>query len=145
MRSLMVFLLVAMNCSLALAYPAHSEKWSHRSVIYFAPTQDEYVKQFLLESLMIECELKDRDVVTLVITEDGFTVPNWVRDEFNLSGMFHVYGVTPGEHTAVLVGKDGTEKLRWGKKTNWESIKQTIDLMPMRQYEMKQGSSPCSA
>ncbi len=94
---------------------------------------------------MIECELKDRDVVTLVITEDGFTVPNWVRDEFNLSGMFHVYGVTPGEHTAVLVGKDGTEKLRWGKKTNWESIKQTIDLMPMRQYEMKQGSSPCSA
>tara|TARA_Y100001956_G_scaffold80665_1_gene96330 strand:+ start:3789 stop:4181 length:393 start_codon:yes stop_codon:yes gene_type:complete len=130
---------------MCFAYPADSEKWAHRSVIYFAPTNDEHVKQFLLESLMIECELAERDVVTLVITEDGFTVPGWVRDEFNLSGMFHIYDVVPGEHTAVLVGKDGMEKLRWGKKTNWDSIKSTIDKMPVRQYEMAQNTSPCSA
>ncbi|WP_159737056.1 DUF4174 domain-containing protein [Vibrio atypicus] len=127
------------------AYPAHTEKWAHRSVIYFAPTNDEHVKQFLLESLMIECELSERDVVTLVITEDGFTVPTWVREEFNLSGMFHIYDIVPGEHTAVLIGKDGMEKLRWGKKTNWESIKSTIDMMPVRQYEMSKNTSPCSA
>lgn len=145
MRRLLLAVLMVANSALAFAYPAYSEKWSHRSVIYFAPTHDEHVKQFLLESLMIECELDERDIVTLVITEDGFTMPRWVQDEFNLSGMFHVYGITPGEHTAVLVGKDGTEKLRWGKTTDWDNLKQTIDLMPMRQYEMTQRGSPCSA
>ena len=59
--------------------------------------------------------------------------------------MFRVYDVEPGTHTAILIGKDGSEKLRWGKETDWENIKQTIDLMPMRQYEMEQRQSPCSA
>ncbi|CAK4073735.1 hypothetical protein NL53_18565 [Vibrio variabilis] len=145
MRVLLLTMLMFGFVQTTLAYPAHSEKWAHRSVIYFAPTNDEHVKQFLLETLMIECELAERDVVTLVITEDGFTVPSWVREEFNLSGMFHIYDVVPGEHTAVLVGKDGMEKLRWGKKTNWDSIKSTIDKMPLRQYEMAQNASPCSA
>ncbi|MEF1185111.1 DUF4174 domain-containing protein, partial [Vibrio sinaloensis] len=88
MRVLLLTMLMFGFVQTTLAYPAHSEKWAHRSVIYFAPTNDEHVKQFLLETLMIECELAERDVVTLVITEDGFTVPSWVREEFNLSGMF---------------------------------------------------------
>ncbi|KFI12491.1 DUF4174 domain-containing protein [Vibrio coralliilyticus] len=145
MRCLILTLLLIQSIGLAWSYPAYSPKWAHRSVIYFAPTNDEHVKQFLLETLINECELSDRDIITLVVTQDGFTIPSWVKNEFNLSSMFRVYDVEPGTHTAILIGKDGSEKLRWGKETDWENIKQTIDLMPMRQYEMEQKQSPCSA
>ncbi|MCG9595805.1 DUF4174 domain-containing protein [Vibrio sp. Isolate25] len=145
MRSFILVLLLVQSIGLAWSYPAHSHKWSHRSVIYFAPTNDEHVKQFLLETLINECELSDRDIITLVITQDGFTIPSWVKNEFNLLSMFRAYGIEPGTHTAILIGKDGSEKLRWGKETDWENIKQTIDLMPMRQHEIKRRPSPCSA
>lgn len=145
MRSVLLLSIALLYSATAWTYPAYSSHWQHRSVIYFAPTKDDHVKQFLLETLINDCELQERDLVTLVVTEDGFTDPVWVKYEFNLSALFDVYKVKPGSHTAVLIGKDGTEKLRWGKQTNWELIKETIDIMPVRQYEMTTKNSPCSA
>jgi len=145
MRVLLLIGLTLLNSTLAWSYPAYATHYQHRSVIYFAPTNDEHVKQFLLETLINDCELQDRDLITMVVTEDGFTNPVWVKHEFNLGALFDVYDVKPGSHTAVLIGKDGTEKLRWGKQTNWELIKQTIDVMPIRQYEIETRNSPCSA
>ncbi|MFM2587081.1 DUF4174 domain-containing protein [Vibrio sp. TBV020] len=145
MRSVLLLGIVLLFSSSAWAYPAHSAHWSHRSVIYFAPTNDDHVKRFLLEALINECELQDRDLITLVVTEDGFTDPIWVKHEFNLTALFEVYEVKSGSHTAVLIGKDGSEKLRWGKQTDWDHVKATIDVMPMRQHEMASKSSPCSA
>lgn len=145
MRVLILMLLSTLFSAASMAYPAYSSQWSHRSVIYFAPTNDEYVKQFLLETLINECELQDRDLVTMVVTEDGFTQPKWVKFEFNLAELFAVYGVIPGSHTAVLIGKDGSEKLRWEKSTDWDKVKRVIDRMPMRKQEMARKASPCSA
>lgn len=145
MRSALILSIALLYSATAWTYPAYSSHWSHRSVIYFAPTKDDHVKQFLLETLINECELQERDLVILVVTEDGFTDPVWVKYEFNLGALFDVYKVKPGSHTAVLIGKDGTEKLRWGKQTNWELIKETIDIMPVRQYEIATQNSPCSA
>lgn len=128
----------------ASSYPANSSPWAHRSVIYFAPTMDEHVKQFLLETLKNDCEMMDRDVITLVITEDGFTMPAWVKHEFDLKAMYLLYGIKEGSHTAILVGKDGAEKLRWFKKANWEKIKQIIDQTPNRRNETQGRADPCS-
>lgn len=145
MRVLILMLLSTLFSATSMAYPAYSSQWSHRSVIYFAPSNDEYVKQFLRETLINECELQDRDLVTMVVTEDGFTQPKWVKFEFNLAELFAVYDVVPGSHTAVLIGKDGSEKLRWEKSTDWNNVKQVIDRMPMRKQEMARKTSPCSA
>ncbi len=128
---------------LAFAYPLNSNAWSHRSVLFFAPTEDDYVRQFLLETLMHECELEERDVVTIVITEDGFSYPAWLKHEFNLQDVSMIYRVPTGSHTTLLVGKDGEEKLRWGKTTDWMQVKKTIDAMPMRQQEMQRRVSRC--
>ncbi|NVJ58726.1 MAG: DUF4174 domain-containing protein [Vibrionaceae bacterium] len=145
MRYFLGMMLLVISTQYSLAYPAHSGQWTHRSVIYFAPSNDEHVKQFLLESIINDCNLEERDIVTLVITEDGYTAPSWIKEIFDLRQMFLIYGVTPGKHTAILIGKDGSEKLRWGKETNWESVMKTVDLMPMRQREMEKRISPCSA
>ncbi|HHC6518257.1 TPA: DUF4174 domain-containing protein [Vibrio parahaemolyticus] len=140
---LLVILLLCVFASKALGYPAHTQYWPHRSVLYFAPENDDYVKQFLLEALMHECELVDRDVVTLVITEDGYTVPSWLKEEFDLKILAEIYSVKKGEHTAILLGKDGLEKYRWGAETDWQYINDLIDQMPMRKQEMQRQRSPC--
>jgi hypothetical protein len=113
-------------------------------VLYFAPANDDHVKQFLLEALMNECELEDRDVITLVIAEDGFTEPSWLKEEFDLKMLAALYDVKAGQHTAILLGKDGEEKHRWGAKTDWQFINNLIDQMPMRKREMQQKRSPCA-
>jgi hypothetical protein len=127
------------------SYPPHHEFWSHRSVIYFAPSYDKHVEQFLLETLINECELHDRDLITLVITEDGFTTPSWIEAYFDTKSLFTIFQVEQGSHTALLIGKDGDVKMRWGKKTDWKKVKQTIDLMPLRRQEKTSPYSPCSA
>ncbi|HAS6337152.1 TPA: DUF4174 domain-containing protein [Vibrio vulnificus] len=130
--------------ALAHSYPADSEKWQHRSIMFFAPSHDQYVQQFLLETLMEECSLQERDIVTLVIKEDGSTVPVWAQDAFDLSVLNAFYDIPKGQHTGILVGKDGREKLRWGEKTDWTLLKKVIDQMPLRQQEMQRTPSRCA-
>ena len=109
-KTIIALLLSCLISSPVFGYPAHAQYWPHRSVLYFAPANDDHVKQFLLEALMNECELEDRDVITLVIAEDGFTEPSWLKEEFDLKMLAALYEVKAGQHTAILLGKDGEEK-----------------------------------
>ncbi|MDF2154542.1 DUF4174 domain-containing protein [Vibrio sp. CAU 1672] len=143
MNGKLLLLLCCFFSSAVLGYPAHSKYWPHRSVLYFAPANDEHVKQFLLETLINECELTERDIVTLIITEDGFTKPDWLKQEFDTRILARIYRVEKGEHTAILLGKDGREKYRWGAETDWSFIKDLIDQMPLRKQEMQRQPSPC--
>ncbi|MFA0112912.1 DUF4174 domain-containing protein [Vibrio sp. 10N.261.46.E11] len=139
-------LIMSLTINSVLAYPAysHSNPLPHRSVIYFAPTEDSVVKEFLNEVLINNCQLDERDVVIMVIAESGYTVPAWLVEEFNLEAVTSSYGIPKGSHTAVLIGKDGKEKHRWNGKTDWRLITNIIDEMPMRQQEMQRQSSRCS-
>ncbi|EDP57619.1 DUF4174 domain-containing protein [Vibrio sp. AND4] len=143
-KTTITLLLSCLLSSPALGYPAYAQHWAHRSVLYFAPENDDHVKQFLLEALMNECELEDRDVITLVIAEDGYTEPTWLKEEFDLNMLSKLYEIEQGQHTAILLGKDGEEKHRWGAKTDWQFINNLIDEMPMRKQELQQKRSPCA-
>ena len=144
MIRMLLFIFTLCFISNSTAYPSNGMKWTHRSVIYFAPSHDEHVERFLLETLMNECALSQRDIVTLVITKDGYTKPSWVKYEFDLSALFRLYEIQSNQHTAILLGKDGEEKMRWGKQTDWQVLKQTVDSIPIRQREMISGEDPCS-
>lgn len=122
----------------------YSLSLSHRSLMFFAPSKDVHVDEFLLGTLINECALDERDVVTMVITKDGYSSPSWVKDTFNYNQLLDMYNIREGDHAAILIGKDGTEKLRWGATTNWHQVKQAIDEMPMRQAEMTRAASRCS-
>lgn len=145
MRILMLFIMILLSAPLSWGYPSYVAPLSHRSLIYFAPTKDAHVTQFILETLINECELEDRDLVTLVITADGFTSPKWMKHQFDSQALFSAYKVERNRHTVILIGKDGGEKRRWGKETDWQRVKHAIDGMPMRQREMAKRLSPCSA
>ena len=139
-------LIMSLTINPALAYPAysHSKALPHRSVIYFAPTEDSVVKEFLNEVLINNCQLDERDVVVMVIAESGYTIPTWLNEEFNLDAVTSSYEIPKGSHTAVLIGKDGKEKHRWNGKTDWNLLTNLIDEMPMRQQEMQRQNSRCS-
>ena len=70
-------LIMSVTINPALAYPAysHSKALPHRSVIYFAPTEDSVVKEFLNEVLINNCQVDERDVVVMDIAESGYTIP----------------------------------------------------------------------
>ena len=47
------------------------------------------------------------------------------------------FHVAEGQFTVMLIGKDGGEKLRSHQPIPWETLRSTIDAMPMRQDEMQ--------
>ena len=52
------------------------------------------------------------------------------------------FDVGPGRFTAILLGKDGTEKKRWIEPVSLADLQAEIDAMPMRQQEMQQQQEP---
>lgn len=131
------------------AYPEYSNNWAgsmaHRSVLFFAPSHDNFVERFLYETRFHTCELNDRQVLTLVVTEDGKTFPAENGLSFNFDALAKYYSIPKGTHTAILIGKDGGEKHRWGAETDWKYISDLIDTMPMRRREVAGRISPCQA
>lgn len=48
-------------------------------------------------------------------------------------------GIPDNANVAILIGKDGTEKMRWEKPPEPEAVFEIIDAMPMRQREARAG------
>ncbi|MBA2443706.1 MAG: DUF4174 domain-containing protein [Rubrobacter sp.] len=114
---------------------------TNRLLLIFAPsrTDERYDRQRQL--LQGEDDgLADRDLVLLQLLGDGkgFMQGNPVSPE-EASGAREGFGVGDGEFAAVLVGKDGTEKLRSGEPVSAEELFGRIDEMPMHRREMEEG------
>jgi hypothetical protein len=48
------------------------------------------------------------------------------------------FHIAPNAFTVILIGKDGGEKLRSSIPLSVDTLRSTIDAMPMRQDEMRQ-------
>ena len=51
------------------------------------------------------------------------------------------FHVAPADFAAILLGKDGGEKLRSSRPVAFEKLRDTIDSMPMRRQEMRSGAA----
>ena len=124
--------------SLAAQSPDHL--WKHRVLLIFSPSQQtaEYREQ--LDHLRADPDgLQERDLQVYRIFPEGLiTSERDVLDHNDLSDQYRSqYGVDPETFTVVLVGKDGTEKLRTNEVLRTDKLYATIDAMPMRQREMR--------
>ncbi len=129
----------------AQAYPEYAGYGGHRTIIFFAPEKDEHVRQFQTQVLMNKCELDQRDIVVLVATHDGYSAPNGLFSLDDIALLQDIFDIPDKGYTALLIGKDGEEKHRWGKLTDWNGLTQLIDRMPLRRHEMEFQSDKCSA
>jgi len=83
--------------------------------------------------------LQDRDLVIVRAYEDGTGSANGsLLAPDDVRKMRQDFSIGTGECLVLLIGKDGTEKLREGCTFDLEDIFSVIDAMPMRQREMNE-------
>lgn len=104
-------------------------RWNNRVILLFAP--DARNPQLAQQKEMLDQEeagIKDRDLKVFEVTSHS------PSDE-HLRNRFHVKA---DSFAVILIGKDGSKKLKRSEPTEPDDIFKLIDSMPMRQDEMRQ-------
>ena len=104
-------------------------RWKKRPVLVFADSADDpaFIEQMDLLRAQLN-ELETRDVVILTDTDPAARQPLRLRRR-------------PRGFMLVLVGKDGGIKLRKPFPWSVREVSRSIDKMPMRQREIREGNA----
>ena len=104
-------------------------RWKKRPVLVFANSADDpaFIEQMDLLRAQLN-ELETRDVVILTDTDPAARQPLRLR-------------MRPRGFMLVLVGKDGGIKLRKPFPWSVREVSRSIDKMPMRQREIREGNA----
>jgi len=115
-------------------------KWEQRLFIVFADTDSSnlYKKQ-IKELRDHEDGLQDRDlkILHLFIDDQSHSGVTPLPEE-TVGTLYQTYDIAKGDFVVILIGKDGTEKLRARSPLPTDKLFSVIDAMPMRQREMQQ-------
>lgn len=113
-----------------------------RPLLIFAPKPDDPQLQIQLRTLHEHAaEVQERDLVPIGLPYNN---PSPTLAQFSPTDAkaarrrFHV---APSDFVVILIGKDGGSKLRSSKPLSMGKLIDTIDVMPMRQDEMRSRSS----
>ena len=114
-------------------------QWKNRIILVFAPSSNSDVyKRQMQEFEGQEHGILDRDLIILELFEDGES--RWGNKSLServAPRMRRQFEVGEGEFVLILIGKDGTVKLRSNHPVAASKIFDLIDSMPMRQEEMR--------
>jgi glutathione peroxidase len=112
--------------------------WKNRIAIAFIKSRsDANYADFRREWNGRRAETSDRDLLLFEISEDGESrLEDTIISPASAEKLRNEFEVEPGTTTFVLVGKDGTEKLR-KSEADLDELFEVIDAMPMRKREMK--------
>lgn len=116
---------------------------TYRPLLLFAPSPDNPSLLAQLHKFKDSAPgLHERDVLLIAVpfnnpapTETSLTPEDATAARRRLR-------IAPDAFTLLLLGKDGGEKLRSLKPISFEKLRDTIDLMPMRQQEMRNPPNP---
>lgn len=130
----------------ALTLPSTSEagmqrfQWQNRPLLVFAPgAEDPALQHQLAIARDHAAGWRERDMVTIVVAGDRpVTVDGTKAKDLANDTLRERFGVTGDSFAAILVGKDGTEKLRRDAPISAPKLFETIDAMPMRRREMRE-------
>ena len=116
--------------------------WQRRPLLLFAPAQsDPRLVETVRRVEASRCEFADRDMVLgLIVTDGTSTLDGQVVDTPQVRRLFSEFGIGANTFSAVLIGKDGGEKLRINDVPDLPAIYAVIDSMPMRSAEI--GADP---
>ncbi|HKK78607.1 MAG TPA: DUF4174 domain-containing protein [Phaeodactylibacter sp.] len=138
--------LILLSCSLLTVFSLAAQLredhlWEDRLLLLFAPGEGHEALQRQLDLLTAQqAEVTDRDLKIYQIYTDGTQHPDgrYLPKAFS-NKLYRKYDINSGDGLVVLlIGKDGTEKLRETAVVLPERIFRLIDSMPMRQREMQE-------
>ncbi len=81
--------------------------------------------------------LQERDILVITIPYKDPSPSAVSLSAADAAAARRTFHVAPEDFTAILLGKDGEEKLRSRKPVSFEKLRDKIDSMPMRKDEMK--------
>ena len=114
--------------------------WKNRPFLIFAPAASS--KNLVRQRASVAANrghFQERDIVIVEIIGDRVSTSLGSKAKVSAITLRKLYGVSAGEFNAILVGKDGGEKLRSKAVVGPDRLFRLIDSMPMRQQEMRRG------
>lgn len=117
-------------------------RWENRLVLLFATDTTDISLQKQFDLLTKEKEkVTDRDLIFFLIgTENGRTSDAQILANIETQALRKKFNVPENQFAILLIGKDGTEKLRRWEVIKPQEIFDLIDSMPMRRAEMRRGN-----
>ncbi len=116
--------------------------WQNRIIITFAPSERD--ASFQEQRALLKRhyrEVVDRDVILWHIFADGHVMMDNKRKAHLPARTFYKHFQVPAEGlTVILIGKDGTEKLRRQSVVAPLQMMAAIDKLPMREQEMQKNN-----
>lgn len=114
-------------------------RWKNRLLFVFAPSQESAEHKEQMKELNSRHEgVLDRDLKIFHFFSDDESYGDGMQiDKKTTEKLYQAYDVNPDRFTVVLIGKDGTEKLRTRGLLKIKQLFGRIDSMPMRQREMR--------
>ena len=140
-RSALAVIILTASAVLAPAAAAAAELgdylWQRRPLLLFAPAEsDSRLVETVRRIEASRCDFADRDMVLgLIVTEGTSTLDGQVVDTGHVKRLLSEFGIAANTFSAVLIGKDGGEKLRVNDVPDLPAIYAVIDGMPMRSAE----------
>lgn len=119
--------------------PLTQHQWEHRVLLFFAPDSNHVSLQKQLDLLTQEkAKVTDRDLVFYKIyTGEGAGSDGQGLKKIEIKTIRRQFEVPDEQFAVILIGKDGTEKLRRWSVVPPKEIFDLIDSMPMRQAEIR--------
>jgi hypothetical protein len=114
-------------------------QWRKRVILSFIPAVDtqsaRHQRKYRDEA---PHDWRDRDLVLVEVgPRNRVRVDGEPHNSINGAELRNTFAADADRYVAVLVGKDGFEKLRSDQAISNETLFATIDAMPMRQREMR--------
>jgi hypothetical protein len=111
--------------------------WTSRPLLLFAPSDgDPRLVDTVNRIEASRCDVVDRDIVIgVVVTEGASSLDGQAIGADQSQRLMKQYAIDEDAFTVVLIGKDGTEKLRANDVPDLQTIYAVIDGMPMRSRE----------
>lgn len=130
---------LVMNAQQHSEFQMDDYQWQNRLLLIFAPNQDSRDYKEQMEELNSSEEgMRDRDMRVFHLFRDGtsFGDEQYLTDN-SVDALYNKFKVESGSFVVLLIGKDGTEKLRMSGLLKTDKLFALIDSMPMRQREMR--------
>ena len=119
--------------------------WQRRPLLLFAPTDDDPRLVDTLRGIdASRCDFVEREMVLGVVVDTGTsTLDGQAMDAAAARRLTDRYGVGADSFAAVLIGKDGGQKLRVDDVPDLRTVYAVIDGMPMRAREASAAPRRC--
>ena len=145
LKQLIFTLIVTLGCSALLfaQKPNPTDlsqyRWEKRIVLIFTPNSTNTMYQNQLRTFLNHRSgFEERDLITFQLFGKGKgKLSEQTLSSENVQELYRQFGIGKNEFTVILIGKDGSEKLRTTDLLPVRKLFSVIDAMPMRQRELK--------